>query len=213
MFLKRYYRACTVNIELLNQMTVPMYSYTNNANIVLNKNRLYSTNTKSRTALYDTLEVTPSASQSLIKASYYRLSKKYHPDVNKTEQSNRKFIEVSNAYEILGNRKSRKLYDQGLRSSFRPSTNNEDESHNNIGRHKFKSKTGPVYGRTDKFDFDEFYRKHYGESIRKRKEAKLADDDLEKEERQVKLSRRRSLLVYFGLLSSFTLFILFKNKR
>lgn len=50
---------------------------------------------------YKILEVSPHASESEVKASYYKLAQKYHPDKTggKTES---KFKEISVAYDVLG---------------------------------------------------------------------------------------------------------------
>ncbi|KAG5880761.1 hypothetical protein JTB14_010943 [Gonioctena quinquepunctata] len=61
---------------------------------------------------YEILGVGRNASNSEIKKAYYKLAKKYHPDVNKNEpDSSKKFQEVSEAYEILGDETKRKQYD------------------------------------------------------------------------------------------------------
>lgn len=60
--------------------------------------------------LYEILELTPSASINDIKSNYKRLAKKYHPDKNKSEEAVKKFQDISTAYEILSNDKSRKEY-------------------------------------------------------------------------------------------------------
>ena len=44
-----------------------------------------------RKSLYDVLDVPHSATQAEIKAAYYELSLKYHPDVNKTQESQQVF--------------------------------------------------------------------------------------------------------------------------
>ncbi|HEX2933975.1 MAG TPA: DnaJ domain-containing protein [Bacteroidales bacterium] len=50
---------------------------------------------------YTILELTPSCSIEEIKQAYRRLAKKYHPDVNKSPNAHQKFIEISEAYEVL----------------------------------------------------------------------------------------------------------------
>lgn len=47
------------------------------------------------------LELDPSCSIEEIKQAYRRLAKKYHPDVNKSPNAHQKFIEISEAYEVL----------------------------------------------------------------------------------------------------------------
>ena len=65
---------------------------------------------------YEVLGITPGASQAQIKAAYYRLSKKYHPDVNKEESAKQLFSIISEAYQVLGNRQSRRIYDNNFHS-------------------------------------------------------------------------------------------------
>ncbi|XP_055329509.1 protein tumorous imaginal discs, mitochondrial-like [Paramacrobiotus metropolitanus] len=62
---------------------------------------------------YDVLGVGKTASQKDIKKAYYQMAKKYHPDTNKNDpQAQKKFQEVSEAYEILSDESKRKQYDQ-----------------------------------------------------------------------------------------------------
>lgn len=50
---------------------------------------------------YELLGVGKNSSTSEIKKAYYKLAKKYHPDVNKNDpESSKKFQEVSEAYEV-----------------------------------------------------------------------------------------------------------------
>ena len=44
-----------------------------------------------RKSLYDVLDVSHTATQDEIKAAYYELSLKYHPDMNKSDESQHKF--------------------------------------------------------------------------------------------------------------------------
>ena len=50
---------------------------------------------------YSILEIFVDSTEADICKAYRRLAKKYHPDINKTEKANEKFIEISEAYEIL----------------------------------------------------------------------------------------------------------------
>lgn len=63
---------------------------------------------------YEVLEVSKSASSVDIKKAYYRLAKKYHPDVNKSDEAEERFKLINEAYQTLYNEESRKQYDAFL---------------------------------------------------------------------------------------------------
>ncbi len=63
--------------------------------------------------LYEILGVSRDASDSDIKKAYRRMAQKYHPDKNKGDkEAESKFKEVSQAYEVLGDKQKRSQYDQ-----------------------------------------------------------------------------------------------------
>lgn len=61
---------------------------------------------------YDILGVDKKASQDEIKSAYYKLAKKYHPDLNKSPEAAEKLKEINEAYGCLGDAEKRKNYDQ-----------------------------------------------------------------------------------------------------
>jgi len=63
-------------------------------------------------SLYETLEVSKSASEAEIKKAYRKLARQYHPDVNKDPKAEEKFKEVNAAYEVLSDKEKRAQYDQ-----------------------------------------------------------------------------------------------------
>jgi len=63
-------------------------------------------------SLYDTLEVSQSASQDEIKKAFRKLARKYHPDINKTKEAEEKFKEINAAYEVLSDEQKRAQYDR-----------------------------------------------------------------------------------------------------
>jgi len=69
---------------------------------------------------YEILGVQKNASDDEIKKSYRKLAMKYHPDRNKDDkESERRFKEVSAAYEILKDSEKRSAYDQYGHDAFR----------------------------------------------------------------------------------------------
>ncbi|HPQ81349.1 MAG TPA: DnaJ domain-containing protein, partial [bacterium] len=61
---------------------------------------------------YQILGVPRTASEDDIKKAYRRLAKQYHPDVNKGEkETEERFKEISEAYNVLSDREQRKKYD------------------------------------------------------------------------------------------------------
>lgn len=64
---------------------------------------------------YESLGISKNSTQGEIKAAYYRLSMLYHPDKNQgSESAAIKFREITQAYEVLGNFRLRRLYDKGI---------------------------------------------------------------------------------------------------
>ncbi len=61
---------------------------------------------------YEVLGLTKSASKDDIKKAYRKLSKQYHPDLNKEPGADEKFKEIAEAYEVLSDDQKKARYDQ-----------------------------------------------------------------------------------------------------
>lgn len=81
-----------------------------NLNSEINKNMNLNIN------YYSILSIKSDATEKEIKKSYYTLSKKYHPDLNKSNDSELIFNNICEAYKILIDDEKRKEYD--LKSKF-----------------------------------------------------------------------------------------------
>ena len=82
--------------------------------------------------LYEILEVSEKASKEVIDKAYHVLAKKYHPDLQQTQEKKRqaevKMKKINEAYNILGNEQKRKIYDLKLKQ--------EIEEQNRINKQK-----------------------------------------------------------------------------
>ena len=68
---------------------------------------------------YEVLGVDRNADQNAIKKAYRKLAKKYHPDTNAgNAEAEQKFKEVTEAYDVLGDKEKRKMYDQFGHAAF-----------------------------------------------------------------------------------------------
>ncbi|RUS82395.1 hypothetical protein EGW08_009847, partial [Elysia chlorotica] len=130
----------------------------------------------SPTRYYDVLGLGPNATQHQIKSAYYNMSKLYHPDVSKSAKSHTMFTEITEAYEVLGNLRKRRMYDRGIYTRNSPMQSDDtDVDYTEAYQQKAKSspfergnRPPPPRGRSNVYNFDEFYRQHYNE-IRERR--------------------------------------------
>lgn len=132
---------------------------------------------KSSTNYYDILDVPVKATQKQIKDSYYSLSKKFHPDVNSSPEAIAKFQEISQAYEVLGTPSTRRMYDRGIYNPEYARRKREYTDHSESQFHQekvFKKRQAAPTGRTEHYNYDEYYKMHYSEYKRRRDSARAA---------------------------------------
>ncbi|XP_037050248.1 dnaJ homolog subfamily C member 30, mitochondrial isoform X2 [Bradysia coprophila] len=131
---------------------------------------------------YDVLGLTPKATQVDVKAAYYNLSKVYHPDRNEgSADAAEKFRDISDAYEILGNYKLRRLYDKGIIHTAGAQYKDVEETVEEVKddaqtrfykRHMKRTEAPTATGRTPIFNFDEWNNEHYGKAFERSQAAR-----------------------------------------
>ncbi|XP_070835543.1 uncharacterized protein [Chaetodon trifascialis] len=138
---------------------------------------------KSKTGYYDILEVLPTATQAQVKTAYYKQSFIFHPDRNAgSEEATVRFSEISEAYTVLGNKSLRRKYDRGLLNpsdlvaTARPS--GKDTTGSSTKRQAGTRSVMGADGRGGIFDFDKFFKAHYGEQLRKERDARFRKEEM-----------------------------------
>lgn len=131
---------------------------------------------------YDVLGLTPKATQVDVKTAYYSLSKIYHPDRNEgSTEAAQKFRDITDAYEILGNYKLRRLYDKGIIHTAGAQYKDVEETVEEVKddaqtrfykRHMKRTETPTASGRTPIFNFDEWNNEHYGKAFQRSQAAR-----------------------------------------
>jgi curved DNA-binding protein len=105
---------------------------------------------------YKVLGVEKTATDQQIKTAYRKLARKYHPDVNPGDQSaEEKFKSINEAYEVLGDPKKRKKYDE-------LGTNWEQILRDREYAQQY-TRPGFEWRTTEDFDLGDFFEAFFGE--------------------------------------------------
>ncbi|CAL9684043.1 unnamed protein product [Knipowitschia caucasica] len=141
---------------------------------------------RSRTAYYDILKVTPHATQSQIKTAYYKQSFIYHPDKNPDNlEATQVFSEISEAYTVLGNIFLRRKYDRGIlsesdvRGAGKPPKDSSNRKQPIRPTAQQRARQFTQHGGKILYDFDAFYKAHYGEQLQREKEMRARKQRME----------------------------------
>ncbi|RNA12096.1 molecular chaperone [Brachionus plicatilis] len=114
------------------------------------------------TDYYNVLDLKRTATKREIKQAYYRLSKKFHPDINSEVNAAEKFKAIHEAYQILGDEKKKLDYDMSLNQGYYP-TRSEGE----FTFRSYRPRTGPVYPSSSSYNFEEHFQAHYGQGTKR----------------------------------------------
>lgn len=106
---------------------------------------------------YAVLQVQPSAEAIVIEAAYKRLAREYHPDVYGGMDAHDRIVALNEAWEVLGDRDSRKEYDKSLTVSSRKiSTQAQHENSRTRTEEKYRA-TAPTPPNSRDFGIDPKY--------------------------------------------------------
>lgn len=112
---------------------------------------------------YKTLGVDKSADKKDIKKAYYGLVKKFHPDVNKEPDAEKKFHKIQESYELLSDTEKRSQYDQYGANAFDANGNSNPFAGGNPfgGQGGFgRSAGGNPFGGMG-FDFEDLFKEAF----------------------------------------------------
>uniref|UniRef100_A0A4W5P184 DnaJ homolog subfamily C member 30, mitochondrial n=1 Tax=Hucho hucho TaxID=62062 RepID=A0A4W5P184_9TELE len=147
---------------------------------------------KSRTAYYEILEVSPTATQAQIKTAYYKQSFIYHPDKNAgSEEATKRFSDISEAYNVLGNKGLRKKYDRGILSqgdvtgASKPSAMDTKSSSSQPTREARQSSALGIDSKNI-FDFDNFIKSHYKSQLLREEELRVRKEEMMRKKEAIK---------------------------
>ena len=85
---------------------------------------------------YQILHISRLASKDEIKAAYYALARKYHPDINKSPDAADMFREINEAYSVLKRPEKKGKYDYELKAEEEDSRRSNDNNYSFSGKNR-----------------------------------------------------------------------------
>ena len=122
--------------------------------------------------LYEILEVNEKASKEVIDKAYHVLAKKYHPDLQQTQekkkQAEAKMKRINEAYNILGNEQKRKIYDLKLKNEMEEQDRkNKQKQLEELNKYKImkQNSTENIYGNYQKYNSNREQKEYNGTNL------------------------------------------------
>lgn len=153
------------------QMSSPFY-YSFNAYKALRTRTYSSLATSDKRSHYDIMGLNQSSTSAEIKKKYFELAKKYHPDRNRNKSPEEKrsalkqYTRIKEAYEVLGNKEKRELFDIELRNvngSNRGATTKDARANNYYGQSRYSGShySASSLHRRSRAQTYHYYNKHH----------------------------------------------------
>lgn len=105
---------------------------------------------------YSILEINQNATSEEIKKSYRKLALRWHPDKNSSPEAHDKFIEITEAYEVLISPPSRKAYDEILNEYLNNGETNYKSKDSEFNFEEYVKNSQSKAAKLAKLKFEEF---------------------------------------------------------
>jgi curved DNA-binding protein CbpA len=170
---------------------------------------------------YQMLGVSYDADYENIKLNYYKLAKKYHPDLNPSKEAVEKFKKIKKAYEVLGDPNLRIAYDlENNLADINESERRQESDNRYQSRYGKRIMRGPrniknfYWDKWSDFKTPKWSNMNTGMDYRAEYMHRSNDENLDEPHRQAKIKKsvfKSRIILYILFLMSFDLLLLFDN--
>jgi len=118
---------------------------------------------------YKFLKISPKASPKDINDTHRTLAKKYHPDINNSEDAHEKMTKLNEAYEVLSDKNKRREYDKKLIKDLQRQRQNINANENRAEKNGWRREPAFDSNRADK-----------AELLRRKAEERLKTEEMQR---------------------------------
>lgn len=131
----------------------------------------------------------------------------YHPDKASEAGDAEKFRQITEAYEVLGNFRLRKLYDKGIIHTagekyhrYDPVEEEETDPTAKFYKARAHKDKSTATGRTPIYDFDEWTNAHYGGAFKQQQRIKMRQREKVHQKQKDVESLSKDLILYIAMM-------------